>query len=286
MIRTATAEDLPAVAGIWEAAFQDPAEYIRFFLQNLFQPERCLLSLDDKGRPVAMLHRIPAEYVGPAGQSGPVQYIYAAATLPPYRRQGRMAALIGRADALGSAGGCRFTFLLPASESLYRYYASHGFSPGFYAKRISVDRGRLAGAEGSAAPASRKPASMAEIFQKRRELFPPAVLWGPEMLSYAICEWKYGGGELLTFEGGYCLCRHTGGRVRVQETCVEPAVWPRVAALLLRRYPCDAFDFWLAPACGFFPEAETVPYGMLRPCGGDKNKACDVSHAYINLLLD
>lgn len=286
MIRTATENDRAAVDSIWEASFGDPPEYIRFFQRNLFDPARCLLSLDETGRPAAMIHLLPAEYVGPDGEPAPVQYVYAAATLPPYRRQGRMAELLERTDAVGRTGGFRFTFLLPAEAALVRYYASCGYSQAFSVKKVTLNRHQMAEAAGDADPAVSVPMGMGDILRMRRNRFRPAVLWGPEMLAYVISEWKFGGGDLLTFDGGYCLSRHVDGKVRVQELCVPPSDWPRALALLLRRYPCDSFEFLLPPDSELFRGAEIVPYGMLRPCGGDQNKACDMSHAYINLLLD
>lgn len=286
MIRTANAHDREAVCSIWEAAFGDPPEYIRFFQRNLFDPARCLLSLDETGRPVAMLHLLPADYIAPDGGVWPVQYLYAAATLPQYRRQGRMAALIEQADAVGRAGGFRFTFLLPAEEELYRYYAACGYRQAFSAQKVILNRRQMAEAADGAAPARSVPIGMEKIRTMRQNRFQPAVLWGPNMLAYVIAEWKFSGGDLYTFEEGYCLSRHTGEKVRVQELCVPAAGLPAVLAFLLRQYPCDAFEFMLPADSRLFPGAETVPYGMLRLCDGTQNEACDMSHAYINLLLD
>ena len=284
MIRLARETDRPAVAAIWASAFDDPPEYINFFMRNRFDPTGCLLSLDDAGRPAAAVHLLPAEYVDATGASAPVQYLYAAATLPECRRQGRMAGLIERADALGRERGCRFTCLLPASEKLYAYYGAHGFSTAFFVRAASADRAELAAAAGTE-PARLIPVSMQSLCRMRRAHFAPAVLWEQDMLAYAVCEWKYGGGELIAFEGGYSLCHKAGGRVLVKELCVERTDWPRVAALLLARYPADRFEFLLPPDSAFFPNAKKMPYGMLRPCG-DAKEACDTSHAYINLLLD
>ena len=283
MIRYATDGDRAAVAGLWKNAFGDSDRTIRFFMENLFRPERCLLASGSDGGPAAMLHLLPAEYVS-GEDASPVQYIYAAATWPVFRRQGWMSALIDAACEAGEKEGCRFTCLLPAESGLYDYYGKRGFRPAFTGRRAVVSRTDLLRMAAGAKPLPLRAAGVRKIGEWRRSRFQPAVLWGPDMLAYALAEWRFGGGELLTFDGGYLLCQHSGGRVAIKELCVDNGQLPDVLALLLHRYSGDGFIFQLPADSSLFTDTESFPYGMVRGNGG--NPATVPDGTYFNLMLD
>ena len=284
MIRYATDGDRDAVAGIWKNAFEDSDRYIRFAMEHLFCPERCLLASGPDGDPVAMLHLLPAEYVDGEGTS-PVQYIYAAATWPVFRRQGWMSALIDAACEAGEKAGSRFTCLLPAGRGLYDYYGKRGFRPAFTAKRAVVSRTELIRMADGAQPVPLRAAGIRKIGEWRRSRFQPAVLWGPEMLAYVLAEWRFGGGELLAFDGGYLLCRRCSGRVTVKELCADGGQLPEVFSTLLRRFPGDGFEFQLPASSTLFENTESFPYGMMRIGAGGEPGAVPEG-TYFNLMLD
>ena len=284
MIRYATDGDRDAVAGLWKNAFGDSDRYIRFAVENLFRPERCLLAAGPDGDPMAMLHLLPAAYADGNG-TFPVQYIYAAATWPVFRRQGWMSALIDAACEAGEKAGCRFTCLLPAGRGLYDYYGKRGFRPAFNAKRAVVSRTELVRMAGGAQPVPLRTAGIRKIGEWRRSRFQPAVLWGPEMLAYVLAEWRFGGGELLAFDEGYLLCRHCLGRVTVKELCADSKQLPGIFSMLLRRYSGDGFEFLLPASSTTFADAESFPYGMVRiGAGGEPGTVPE--ETYFNLMLD
>ncbi len=65
------------------------------------------------------------------GRSLPVQYIYAAATLPAYRGRGYCGALLKAAFEVGRSRGQAASFLRPASQGLTDYYTQFGYRPFF-----------------------------------------------------------------------------------------------------------------------------------------------------------
>ena len=109
-------KDIRAIAGLWQAAFHDSEEEIRFFAENV-QDAVCLAyCIEDK--PVSLLYLVDCEYNGVSGG-----YVYAACTDAAFRKQGIMAQLLAY---------CRtqkpYICLLPANEQLVEYYKKQGFT--------------------------------------------------------------------------------------------------------------------------------------------------------------
>ena len=65
---------------LWQIAFDDQPRAVRFFFQNRFRPEDCLVYRRD-GKIAAALYLLPAS-LKIAGIAYRAHYIYAAATLP------------------------------------------------------------------------------------------------------------------------------------------------------------------------------------------------------------
>ena len=110
--RFARPEDRPALSRLWLALETE-----------------CLGAAPD-GFPVSMLLLLPQRYAA-AGRSLPVQYIYAAATLPAYRGRGYCGALLKAAFEVGRSRGQAASFLRPASQGLTDYYTQFGYRPFF-----------------------------------------------------------------------------------------------------------------------------------------------------------
>ena len=121
--RFARPEDRPALSRLWLACFPgDTMETVRAVFGRLALETECLVAAPD-GFPVSMLLLLPQRYAA-AGRSLPVQYIYAAATLPAYRGRGYCGALLKAAFEVGRSRGQAASFLRPASQGLTDYYSS------------------------------------------------------------------------------------------------------------------------------------------------------------------
>ena len=102
--RFARPEDRPALSRLWLACFPgDTMETVRAVFGRLALETECLVAAPD-GFPVSMLLLLPQRYAA-AGRSLPVQYIYAAATLPAYRGRGYCGALLKAAFEVGRSRG-------------------------------------------------------------------------------------------------------------------------------------------------------------------------------------
>ncbi len=277
MIKNPDAGDRDALFKIWQVCFGDIESYINFFLDNGYSPQNCLAFFEN-GSPVAMLHlRFADMFI--SGRSEPVMYVYAAATLPEYRGHGIMAQLIKAAVAYGDSLGCAFTFLLPANGSLYDYYGRLGFKTAFGVKKASLNRENLKEISSSNVSFSK----ISDYYESRLKFFSPVIQWRKTELSYAFAEWKFTGGEILEFDGGYALARKHDNRVEVKEVCGDISA---LSSILLSHYDCGLFSFLLPPNNQYKFETKTERYGMLISSTDKTYELVKNLNPYVNLMLD
>ena len=106
---------------IWLRSFPgDTGEDVDAFFSALFRPEECLVYLAE-GQPVSMTFALPAVFRA-QGESVPVQYIYAASTLPEWRGRGIFGRLLEFTCGQGARQGMAASFLRPGEKSLFDYY--------------------------------------------------------------------------------------------------------------------------------------------------------------------
>jgi len=123
-IRLAKKQDIPALCEIWKHCFQDSEEYIRFFYERNFERIQVLAYYADN-KPVSMIHLINASFEsGEKCQNA--KLIYAVGTLPKWRNNGCMGALLSALTKSSKEEGFAL-FLKPSSPSLFEYYAKFGF---------------------------------------------------------------------------------------------------------------------------------------------------------------
>jgi predicted acetyltransferase len=283
VIRKSLAYDTGSVFRIWKTCFGDDDEYIHFFLEKLYLPDHCLLAVID-GEPVAMLHLLPINYHDGVKQSR-AQYIYAAATLPKYRRRGIMAELIDEALLQGEQNGSAFTALLPANEGLYDYYEKSGFHTAFHIKRMQLSRKEIETlSEGDGYLKQTKPDT--ELMLRQRQSFlKPAVLWGRELFDYIVAEWRFTGGKIISWENGYCFYRCTADAVFIKEACMASSDRAGIAKELLKIRSSDKFIFQLAEKSNLFTGDAFMRYGMIKMSNGAA--VTDLrGGTYFNMMLD
>ena len=121
--RACTIDDLPTLKAIWLSCFDEREDAAELFLRrNLLTCHAYACEAD--GDLVAALYLIDCVLGGERAH-----YLCGAATLPAYRGRGIMSALIAYALKDASKRGDRYSLLLPADQSLYRYYARFGYRP-------------------------------------------------------------------------------------------------------------------------------------------------------------
>lgn len=125
-IRTARPGDLPAFSALWEIAFHEGPEASRFVFEQFAQPENVYLA-EENGGLLAILSAIPGRVGGAAGS-----YFFGLATQPSAQGRGIMTKLMDQVCEILRDRGEQFVCLVPASESLFGYYAQRGFETAFY----------------------------------------------------------------------------------------------------------------------------------------------------------
>lgn len=274
MISIAVPKDSHAVRKIWKVCFGDSDAYIRFFTRTHLPAGRCLLSRVGL-HAAAILFLLPADCFY-NGQERQVQYVYAAATLPAYRRHGLMAELLDAAHERAAGQGMLFTCLKPANEHLYQYYGGLGYQPVLHVTH------RLVTPLSGAAAFDLFPADADALYEQRRAAFPCGVLWGRELFRFALQEWEMEGGEALSFPGGYCLARAEGVHVLCKEAVPGPWTLEQLATALCLRYGLPQTEFRLR-----WDGAPTSDGGMLRPADPSFDPAAfEAARPSFNLMLD
>lgn len=123
LYRKAQPRDIPPLKALWLRCFQEKeAAAELFFAESPLFAHGYLA--ERGGEPVAAVYLLDCRLCG-----APAHYLCGAATLPEYRGQGVMTALIGTALRDAAGRGDRYSVLLPAGGGLYAFYARMGYLP-------------------------------------------------------------------------------------------------------------------------------------------------------------
>lgn len=129
MITFASREMIPYLKEMWKICFNDEESYINLYFDKRFSEDDMLVLLIE-GKPVSMLSLLPAVLIIKNLELKKINYIYAVATLPEYRRNGYCKKLIEHALEIINLKN-EAAILLPASSKLRKYYRSTGFTDAF-----------------------------------------------------------------------------------------------------------------------------------------------------------
>ena len=111
-------EDRGRTRALYQAAFPEDTERFVDFYYEYKTRDNQILALEQDGQIVSMLHRNPYTMIM-NGYEFPADYIVAVATEKAFRHQGGMRKLLEKALNDMADQGMPFTFLMPASESIY-----------------------------------------------------------------------------------------------------------------------------------------------------------------------
>lgn len=119
---------------LWEEVFtQDTMEFLDYYY-SVKTLENEIYVMEDGDKIISMLHLNPYE-MRVNNQIYKTHYIVAVATDPSYRKRGYMAALLNYTMQVMKDRGEPFTFLMPASEAIYKPF---GFEFIYTQSRIRV----------------------------------------------------------------------------------------------------------------------------------------------------
>lgn len=115
---------------LWKLCFNDSDEFIEMYFHLRCTPENTML-LHSEGQPIAMLQNLvyPLRLSGRSVTAG---YISGACTHPGYRKKGYMEELLHRTFREMLRTQMPISFLIPANEKLFDYYAKLGYTKAFF----------------------------------------------------------------------------------------------------------------------------------------------------------
>lgn len=269
---------------IWQICFGDEREYIDFYFEHRFRPEEMLVYLID-GHPVSMLSLLPAELYY-RGKMQPLRYVYAVATLPEHRGRGYARILLEEGRRLTGEP----LALVPASDSLRKYYGRIGFLPAFSLAEYLIKPEEIAACDSERN--GQEYWLLTVTPGEYRRIREPAftgdgyVSWDEDAIVYALRENDFVGGYAYKVQHhgreDILLMRQEEQTLHILETTLPPA---DVTAVMKRlRVKCPVL---VREAAGRMPEETAADgkdrvvrnYGMLY--GGPK-----ICGGYLNLALE
>ncbi len=128
--------DYDELKSLWMTVFDDDSDTVDFFLTNTADFNK-IYAYRDAGRIESSFYIIDSNIVID-GDNHKSAYLYAAATLPEYRKRGIMSNMIKYAASVLKTIGFDYLFLYPATDDLYDYYEKLGFDTVFEDTRIKL----------------------------------------------------------------------------------------------------------------------------------------------------
>ena len=133
MIRFLDNKEKVITKELYETVFDDTEKFVEYYYADRIEKNRVLVC-EQNNKVVAMLHLNPHDiYIN--GEIYNIDYIYAVATHPSYRRQGYMEQLLEYAFKVMKDEGKPFTYLIPENPLVYKKY---GFDF-IYSKKENID---------------------------------------------------------------------------------------------------------------------------------------------------
>ena len=165
-ISFACSEDRNQLKAVYQACFpDDPMSFWDFELDTLMLPDNILVYREN-GRILSTV-QILSEQLTLQGELYPVQYIYAAATLPEAQGRGLMGMLLREAHKLARERGQWYSVLITQNDSLFDFYARFGYRD---CGKLSLLQGDNTVANGNVRPAEENDVSaMLELYRAKQK---------------------------------------------------------------------------------------------------------------------
>ncbi|MBO5934938.1 MAG: GNAT family N-acetyltransferase [Clostridia bacterium] len=135
---SAEESDYPELKALWKTVFGDSDAVLDAFFENTVKSENIYAFRKD-GKIVSAFYLIDSTLIE-NNKTFSAKYLYAAATLPEYRKQGIMSEMIKYAADILKIKGTDILFLYPADEKLYEYYGNLGFVSQFRERFYKIEK--------------------------------------------------------------------------------------------------------------------------------------------------
>lgn len=248
--RACTDRDLPVLKSIWLSCFEEKEEAAELFFQRNKASFHAYVCERD-GSPVSALYLIDCTLSGERAH-----YLCGAATLPAYRGRGSMSGLIGYALDDARQRGDRYSVLMPASDTLYGFYADFGYLPACAVKSAVYSSATDRKACGGSPDLQKLQAGCAGN----------SLIWDAEYIRFAAAYYACYGAETVQSANAFAIFQ-SGDPAEVYYAVYRDIeeVKALFAAARIERFRLTG------PADSPLFDGEIIkPFGMIRPLCGDK----------------
>ncbi|MDR1117427.1 MAG: GNAT family N-acetyltransferase [Oscillospiraceae bacterium] len=264
LFRSAREADRGSIARLWSECFPGDEKFCGLFLERIFSGENTVLAEED-GEAVSMTHFILQE-LDYLGQRVPCGYIFGVGTAASFRGRGIAGGCMRETLRLLRSRGAVLALVVPASGSLFDYYARFDFSPEFFIAKKKIFRKDFptGGAVCGAGLGREHIPSMDRLLQDTQK-FRIHLNRSPEHWENAVCTAElFGGGILTLAEGkelkGYGIYEFCGGELTVNELFAEDeASYNSLMAAVMDKCGVPEGNH-SSPAC----PRDAERYGMVR----------------------
>lgn len=264
--RKCVPSDLDALKALWLACFEEREDAADLFFNRNIKSCHAYVA-EDRDTVVAALYLIDCTLNGIQAH-----YLCGAATLKSYRKRGIMSALIEYALEDAQNRGDRYSFLLPASETLYRFYAKFGYRPDCSVKTAVFETANAEDTESSGQPDLQ--ALQKACYQNN------FLLWNNSFISFAAEYYACYGVKTAASENAFAIYDAEDGFAEVLY-----AVFNGIKELkaLLGSQGVRKFRLTGKADDPLFSDSEEETCGMIRPLG---NADFPEKGIYIGITLD
>ncbi|HOV69810.1 MAG TPA: GNAT family N-acetyltransferase [Clostridia bacterium] len=248
-IRRPKLSETSQIIRMWQISFGDSDEFTKWYFENRYSPARTLAAFDGDKAVASMqlferTFRIRDNLI-------PCRFIVGACTLPEYRRQGLMRALL--AQAAQSYGAIT---LYPADT---QFYKKLGWGTFAYSYKITVQPDDKQDIKNCAAYDDINIKELYELFKQKIASYPTAL--GRSIRDmYLWCAGELAdGSKILHMDGSYAIYKEEQNKIKVSEAVLRDNDLKYIASCL-SKYG-KPVEFSLSEP---YEEAQAVPGGMLR----------------------
>lgn len=288
-MRPSRREEVPRLKEVWKLAFGDSDQYIDYFFDRLYTPERMVLLAED-GLPMTMLALLPMTFADKDGSPARMAYIYALATHPDARLKGYGRQLLNYADFYAREKGYDCVSTVPAEPSLHRFFGTVGFHECFSTRKVELMRQSLPKTEG----AQLSPAAAGEYNALRCRLLRgiPHLACADELAEYQKGLSRMEGADLYLITAGEvqgCAAAEylDGDTVLVKELIIPPQAMAAAAAGLARELPAIRYHLRTPAPWPGLPGSYIQPFAMMKWYDEAKRDAWGAdTNCYMGLAFD
>ena len=254
--------DYDELKNLWKTVFGDEDDVIDYFFANTVKPSDVYACRKD-GRIVSAFYLIDSSVIDKNNNIS-AKYLYAAATLPEYRRQGIMGEMIKYASEYIRKRSADVLFLYPANNNLYDYYAKLGFKPMFNERYYIIEKKEIEKYKGT------RYFNVALSYDRMREYIPAESFcqFDYGFTDFArLCARKYGFEICVTFDDEdsvFVIGTKKDGKVIAEEAISSNGNYGHILSVLA---DMDAESYVLKTPVGIELgfESEIKKSGMLLP---------------------